>query len=341
MSRAVGITSNTVPWEILRAAGYAPRLLEADEGPAPYADRFMEDVFDSRIRTVFDRLCAGKWNDLEMVVIPRTSEQEHKLYLYLREASRLQLSNAIPTLYFYNLLHTRTLDSHDYGLEQTRRMAHAFQVSGSALGNAIAESNRARSCVREILRKRREGLLEGSTAMEWIRGFYTDSRASFADRMMVQLHTAHSPIEGTRPRILIKGAPLNSAAVHRVVEDAGGYVVAEDDWRGSRAAGDQDVRTDIDPVTALFEKYFYDEVSPRVQPGFARDAWFQQEIHRSRVDGVVFYIPLEDDVAGWDYPRQAAWLNTRAVPTAVVRDASDRDSVAAFIQSIPRGVSHG
>ena len=67
----------------------------------------MEDVFDRRIRVIFDRLCAGTWSDLEIVVIPRTSEQEHKLYLYLREASRQQYSKAIPQLYFYNLLHTR------------------------------------------------------------------------------------------------------------------------------------------------------------------------------------------------------------------------------------------
>ena len=53
-----------------------------------------------------------------------------------------------------------------------------------------------------------------------------------------------------------------------------------------------------DPVTAIFEKYFYDEVSPRVHPVEHRDAWFQREIERGHVDGVLFYIPLEDDVAG-------------------------------------------
>ena len=121
-SRIAGITSNTVPWEILRAAGYAPCLLKEDAGPTPYADRWMEDVFDHRIRVIFDRLCSGAWSHVHRVVIPRTSEQEHKLYLYLREMARTQAGPAIPELYFYNLLHTRTPESHDYGLERTRQI---------------------------------------------------------------------------------------------------------------------------------------------------------------------------------------------------------------------------
>jgi benzoyl-CoA reductase/2-hydroxyglutaryl-CoA dehydratase subunit BcrC/BadD/HgdB len=331
MKRIAGIMSNTVPWEILTAAGYTPRLLEDDDEPTPYADRFMEDVFDRRIRVIFDRLCAGTWNDLEMVVIPRTSEQEHKLYLYLREASRQQYSNAIPRLYFYNLLHTREPESYDYGLERTRQMVRDFEVSESALCDAIATGNRARGCVREILHKRRDGFLEGSAAVEWICGFYAEDRSVFANRAVDRLKGLNTQVAGNRPRILIKGTPL-----HQMVEAAGGYVVAEDDWRGSRAAGDRDVYTGADPVTALFEKYFYDEVSPRIQPASERDKWFQREIEQGDIDGVLFHIPLQDDVAGWDYPRHAAWLAERGVPSLLVRDSSVAEPLAEFIAGLRR-----
>ena len=154
-NRIAGITSNTLPWEILRAAGYTPVLLEDEAGPTPHADRWMEDVFDRRFRVIFDRLCAGAWNHLDRVVIPRTSEQEHKLYLYLREIARTRPAGAIPELYFYNLLHTRTPESYDYGLERTRQMIRDFDASEDELRAAIAESNRARVCVRDILQKPR------------------------------------------------------------------------------------------------------------------------------------------------------------------------------------------
>jgi hypothetical protein len=337
--RIAGITSNTVPWEILSAAGYAPVLLDDELGPTPHAERWMEDVFDRRFRVIFDRLCAGAWNHLDSVVIPRTSEQEHKLYLYLREIARTQPAGAIPELYFYNLLHTRTPESYDYGLQRTRQMVRDFDVSEDELRDAIAESNRARAVVRDILRTRREGRLEGSVALEWIRGFYAEDRGIFADRISTRLSELHVSVAKDRPRILIKGAPLKDASLHRQIEESGGYVVAEDDWRGSRAAGDTDVClnhacVNNDAATAIFEKYFYDEVSPRVHPVEHRDAWFRREIERGNVDGVLFYVPLEDDVQGWDYPAQLAYLKSRSIPSVVIREAGE--SLVDFVGSLHR-----
>lgn len=332
--RIAGITSNTVPWEILRAAGYTPVLLEEEAGPTPHADRWMEDVFARRFRVIFDRLCGGRWNHLDRVVIPRTSEQEHKLYLYLREIARTQPDSVIPELYFYNLLHTRTQESYDYGLERTRQMVRDFNVSEDGLRDAITESNRARAVVRDILRARREGRLEGSIAFEWIRPFYTGDRCVFADRAPERLNGMQEQVAADRPYILIKGVPLEDASLHRAVEEAGGYVVAEDDWRGSRAGGDTDVCVNNDPATAIFEKYFYDEVSPRMHPVEHRDAWFRSEIETGHVDGVLFYLPLEDDVLGWDYPEHRAYLESRSIPSVVIREAGV--SLADFVGSLHR-----
>ncbi len=337
MNPAAGITSNTVPWEILRAAGYAPRLMEADSGPTPYADRFMESVFDRRIRVIFDRLWGGAWKQFELVVVSRASEQEHKLYLYLREAARLHGMNAIPKLYLYNLLHTRTPESFTYGLERTRAMVREFEVKEDGLLQSILEGNRARAAVREILIRRREGRLEGSVALRMIRAFYSESRDRFPDNVHAQLPGLELQAPAQRPRILIKGAPLDDDALHRLVETNGGYVLAEDDWRGSRAAGEQDIRIDNDPVAAIFEKYFYDTVSPRVHPAVEADSWFRREIETGAVDGVLFYLPLEDDVAGWDYPRHLDLLRTRSVPSLLVRSVAEAAApVSAFVQNLRR-----
>ena len=167
-----------------------------------------------------------------------------------------------------------------------------------------------------------------------IRGFYSEDRGVFAGRVFDRLKGMHEHVAANRPHILIKGSPLKDNSLHRAVEEAGGYVVAEDDWRGSRAAGDTDVCVNKDPVTAIFEKYFYDEVSPRVHPSQHRDAWFRREIEKGYVDGVLFYVPLEDDVLGWDYPGQLAYLESRSIPSVVVRD--NRMPPVAFIGSLHR-----
>ena len=296
----------------------------------------MEDVFDPRIRVIFDRLCSGAWSHLDLVVIPRTSEQEHKLYLYLREMARTKAACGIPELYFYNLLHTRTPESYEYGLERTRQMISDFNASDEALREAIAESNRARGCVRDILQKRHDGLLEGSAAMEWLRGFYGENRGAFADQAIQRLAGLNAPVDAGRPRIVIKGSGLNASQLHRALEASGGYVIAEDDWRGSRAGGDGDVLADREPAVAIFEKYFLDETSPRIQPTADRDGWFHREIEVGNVDGVLFYIPLQDDVVGWDYPRHAAWLQQRGIPSAVLRDRDDTTEVDVFVGSVRR-----
>ena len=38
------------------------------------------------------------------------------------------------------------------------------------------------------------------------------------------------------------------------------------------------------------------------------------------IDGVVFYLPPEDCVAGWDYPRRRRYLDDRGIPHLLVRD---------------------
>ncbi len=336
MIRCAGITSNTVPWEILQAAGYSPRLLDYEPGPTPFADRYMENVFDRRIRVIFDRLCSSTWTDLDVVVIPRTSEQEHKLYLYLREAAREHASRALPNVYLYDLLHTRTPESYSYGLERTRQMARDFDVSDEALCVAIEESNRARRAVRAIQKQRFGGFLQGSIAFELLGGFYTENRAAFEDRVAGELETLGAAVPMNRARILIKGAPLGCARVHRLIERVGGYVAGEDDWRGSRAGGDRDVSMEGDLIQAIFEKYFHDEMSPRVQSSEERDAWFRQAVLSKDINGVLFYIPFEDDVAGWDYPRQTAWLDQQNVPHVLIRDTTAEAAVAEFINELSR-----
>jgi hypothetical protein len=168
-----------------------------------------------------------------------------------------------------------------------------------------------------------------------IREFYTTDRALFTERVPTQLEKLCTPVPALRPRILIKGGFPNSSGLHHLVEEAGACVLAEDHWVGSRTAGTIDIDEKADPITAIFEKYFYDESSPRM-PARERDAWLQREIGSRRIDAVLFHIPFEDDVDGWDYPRQSAWLREQQVPSTLVRDAEDKPAIFGFIAQLSR-----
>ena len=259
----VGVTSNTVPWELLRAAGFQPVLLSPRRDHTPLADRYMEDVFTARMKAIFDFLISPESACLSAVVIPRTSEQEHKLYLYLREVVR-QGAERAPEPILYNLLHARSPEAEAYGLERTLDLKMQLErltgrrIEPEALTAAIAEGNTARQAIRGLL-EQREGpapRLTGSDALALIGAWYFMDRAEYAVLAQEPLEKikARPPLEG--PRILIKGSPQSTPDFCAAIEAHGAIVVAEDDWWGSRAAG-QDIDATIDPVRAHFREILF------------------------------------------------------------------------------------
>jgi benzoyl-CoA reductase/2-hydroxyglutaryl-CoA dehydratase subunit BcrC/BadD/HgdB len=319
-----GVTSNTVPRELLEAAGFFPVLLSPPHGGTPVADEFMEDVFDARTKSLFDFLASGAGEFLKLVVIPRTSEQEHKLFLYLREVVRQGSIAHLPGIYLYNLLHTQNAVSREYSRERTLSFKKFLEeltstgIRDHSLWSAIALNNRARKAARDLiqLRKGKTPRLAGAEALTLLGARYFMDATEYAElaSAAVQVIAARPAIE--RPRLLIKGFPLDHSSLHNAVEANGGIVVAEDDWWGSRSAS-ADIPMQGDPIAALFEHYYTQEPSPRILPRERADTWFEQEA--PNVDGVVFYLPPDDDVAGWDYPRQKRFLDGIEIPSIMIR----------------------
>lgn len=331
----VGFTSNTVPWELIRASGCFPVLLaptlDTLKDPTPLADPLMEPVFESRIRALFEAVLSGAWHFLQLVVIPRTSEPEHKLYLYLREVERQKLSGALPPLCLYDLLHTRSPISRKYGFDRTRdlitRLRQIGPVHRKSLSKAVTESNRARAALRRLqnLRTGDAPRISGTDALAISGALYFMDRAAYAklaNRACREIKSA-KPLRG--PRLLIKGTPLHHPRLHQALEAHGAVVTAEDDWWGARAAGANLVSTGSvnSLVRSIFENYYLRVPSPRVSPAAAADRWFQKAVTHG-IDGVVFYLPPDDDVYGWDYPRQRDFVRARGIPSLLIREEAGR-----------------
>lgn len=320
------VTSNTLSWELLFAAGFFSVMLNPPLGPAPLADRFMEDgVFSSRIRSIFDGLASGAWPFLKLAVIPRTSEQEHKLYLYLREVARQGLGNSPPEIYLYNLLHTRSPEAEEYGLQRTRDLMKRLEylsgraIEAAAITRAVCESDQARQGVASLLHLRQgsEPRLSGAEAIPLIGAVYFMDRAEYAKLIadaVIEI-SQRPPVRGAR--LLIRGSPLHHTGLHRAIEAHRAVVVAEDDWWGSRAIS-QEIAVQGDIVGSIFEAYYRDTPSPRVFSRSVTEDWFLAAA--ATVDGVVFYLPPEDDVLGWDYPRLREAIEQRGIPGFLVRE---------------------
>jgi benzoyl-CoA reductase/2-hydroxyglutaryl-CoA dehydratase subunit BcrC/BadD/HgdB len=322
----VGVTSNIAPWELIRAAGAFPFLINSGDANHPDIAAFMEEgVFEQRIRAIFSAAISGDLQHLSLLLTPRTSEQEYKLYLYLREVARQNPERRIPPVYLYDMLHARSAESYSYGLERTLRLKeHLEQLTGrrindESLAMAIEESNAARKNIRKLLQLRRMLLISGTESLALIGASYFMDRREYARLAELALEEIadRSPIVGKR--LLVMGSSLNHQGLHQALEKHGAIVVAEDDWRGARSAGEDIDAGSSDPLKAIFDKYYFDAPSPRLFPFELADAWFQREA-ATEIDGVVFYLPPEDCVAGWDFPRRRRYLDERRIPHLVVRD---------------------
>jgi benzoyl-CoA reductase/2-hydroxyglutaryl-CoA dehydratase subunit BcrC/BadD/HgdB len=351
----VGYTSNTVPWELIRAAGCFPVLvapdLTASGQRAPLAEKLMEPVFDPSIRRIFDEVLSGAWNFLKLLITPRTSEPEYKLYLYLREVERQKLAAEIPPLWLYDLLHTRSSVSREYGLDRTkslmRRLNQIHPIRLKSVSKAVAESNRGRAALMRLnaLRSGAAPRISGTDALTITGAFYFMDRTKFTTWAETACREARSakPLRG--PRLLIQGAPLPHRKLHQTLESHGAVVTAEDDWWGARAA-DRKIpapRTLAAATRAIFENYYLHAPSPRVSPAAAADLWFQKRV-RGGIDGVVFYLPPDDDTYGWDYPRQRDFLRVHRIPSLLVREDAScglssqaEETTRMFVASLQRG----
>jgi benzoyl-CoA reductase/2-hydroxyglutaryl-CoA dehydratase subunit BcrC/BadD/HgdB len=330
----VGFTSNTVPWELIRAAGCFPVLIGPELGvldkPTPFADSVMEPVFDSRIRTIFNDILSGAWSFLRLLIIPRTSEPEHKLYLYLREVARYSSSGKQPPVHLYDLLHRRSPVSQRYGNDRTKELMERLRqirpINARSVSRAIQESSRLRLVFRRLqnLRRGNAPRISGSEAHAIAGALYFMDRIEYAKLVddVCRQYKSAKPLRG--PRLFIKGVPLHHPRLHQALEAHDAVVVAEDDWWGSRAADAPiALRGSASVVKAIFEKYYLHAPSPRVSPAADADRWFQNAV-RGGVDGVVFYLPPDDDVYGWDYPRQRDFLRERSIPSLLIREDAGR-----------------
>jgi benzoyl-CoA reductase/2-hydroxyglutaryl-CoA dehydratase subunit BcrC/BadD/HgdB len=346
----VGASAHTVPWEILRAAGLSPVVVRATRRTAHFCDEFLEPgIFSPRIRALFESALAGDVSFLSALVFARTSEQDYKAYLYLREVAREGRGDGLPPLWFYDLLHSPSAHAYQYGLARTRELADRLEamagrpIRADDLEAAVAESNASRAAVRRLLVLRRHApRLAGSEALALTGSFFLIDRNRYTALASRAADEAGQRAPFAGPRLILAGAWLDDSRLHALLESHGAVVIAEDGGWGSRGAGN-DIETDKDPVAAIFDKYYRDGPSVRQFPPADR-AWLH-DLSASEIDGVVFYLPPHDSVIGWDVPLERRRLDALDIPTFVIRDDVEdpdmperwHEPIAAFVERAGRG----
>jgi benzoyl-CoA reductase/2-hydroxyglutaryl-CoA dehydratase subunit BcrC/BadD/HgdB len=350
---SVVISWPSVPAEIVRAAGFTPIVARSHAAPTPAAALVLEpELFPGRLRQLVEAALTGRLAGAAAVVVPRTSDADYKCYLYLRELVRRGVVRALPPLLLFDLLHSDGAAAQAYDAARTRELAQRLaslagqQVTSDDLRAAIASANRARAAAGRIDALRNPTpRIAGSEALPLTAAFWQIEPERYATLATAAAGTLAGRPALAGPRVLLAGAPVDSAALHAAIEAEGGVVVGELSPFGSCALR-VEIEASADPFAALAEHYRRESIDARL-PVAALMRKLAGALENT--DVVIISLPPDDASFGFDYPRVRDLLARRGVDHAVVTGddaagvtAADRERVRTVLRAVsPRESRRG
>ena len=340
--KVVGYLTPCVPSELIEAAGVLPMMLAAGpETSATLGDRFMEDLFDTALRGVFERLLKGEFSYLSAIVLPRANDSAHRLYYYVSEIERTGEAKLPPVL-LADVAMTPDNASRTYSInalaalwDELQDMAET-EASDRDLRAAIEASNRRGELLEEFVDRRR-GLSGTVTGAQALAGFAAARMLPgdvFEEEMQALLDRGGTTRTG--PRVIICGSAHDGAGLHGLIEGAGGIVVGD-----YHATGELSIGEAIDkrkpPLEAIADSYRVCRAASRSfrDPG-GEIADFAKACG---AEAAVFSYFGEEEALTWDYPEQKRALEGIGVKIIRLNDQTrpfDVDANRSIVEALTR-----
>jgi benzoyl-CoA reductase/2-hydroxyglutaryl-CoA dehydratase subunit BcrC/BadD/HgdB len=317
----VAYLGNAIPVELIVAAGCFPMQMSGDpHEDTPLSDLYLDDDFDGELRSVYQRIVSGYYNFAQLIVLPRSSNGYLYLYYFLLETKRLR-ADPFPEVALFDVLQTPFWSTGQYvyqrvlDLQETLARVSGHVITIDALAAAIATCNGERRALQAMNALRREvpPRLSGTSMLSAIgAATYGGPPAAVSDA---------KPIDGLR--VMVKGAPHDTADFYELVESLGAVIVADDHATGERVI-EHLVDETIAPIVALADHYHLHAPGIRSFPQASQDARFLQIVAEAQVKAVIFFHDEFDDTLGWDYPEQKRLLDARGIPSVFLPQQSYR-----------------
>jgi benzoyl-CoA reductase/2-hydroxyglutaryl-CoA dehydratase subunit BcrC/BadD/HgdB len=349
--KVVGYFSNNVPEELILATGMFPVQLTGDpRDTTEIADIYLDEVFDGCIKSIFNRLFAGHFDFVDLVIVPRTSEAFLQLYYFIEEVRRWEPDRRVPELYLFDFLQTPFHLTSQWNRSRLNLLRNRLEhlagapIAKGALRQAIATVNQDRHLLRQAASLWRGPTLRlsGIDALAIIGSGWFMDRAEHAALLGSIIEGSSSLPARVGPRVMIKGSPHDNSDFYRLVDETGGAIVASDHVFGDPTFASL-VDEDADPMDALTGYYQLQSPSIRSYPQSRQDEQFMALVEIAAVEGVVFYHDEYDDTLGWDYPQQKRLLDARGIPSLFLGRQSyrhpDRGAQRSLLREFLAGIA--
>jgi benzoyl-CoA reductase subunit C len=322
----IGYLCCFAPPEIISASGAIPyRVTGQPGGDTSAADAYVEPYGCTYVRNILARAAEGQLDFLDGIVISHSCDMVQRLYGIWSYYHPLSYS------YMFNVPHQVS----PWGQSFFKRELAFFQeslekftgqrVNAKSLSAAISAYNVNRSLVRDIydLRKTSQPPVEGSEVLDLLIAGGALPPKDFSTLLTEYLGevTRRDPGKEKKPRILVWGSIMDDPALYRMIEEAGGTVVADDTCIGFRV-WEKDVPITPDLYDGLTRHYFLDFQCPRTDrgPGIGRFDYILERAREYNVDGVVGYSISFCDPHKFDYPDLRDYLKKEGLPMLLIDD---------------------
>lgn len=324
----VGYLCCFAPPELMAAAGVLPYRITGRPGDTvSEADAYMEPYGCSYVRNIMAQAAKGRFDFLDGLVISHSCDMVQRLYglwTYYRP---------LPYSRLFNVPHQVSPQAQRFFIRELGFFKESLEkytgkvIPVDRLLETIHLANRNRALIRELyaLRRLNPAPVEGSEMLDLLIAgsvLPADEFGLLLEEALEEVRARAAAAAGpARPRLLVWGSLLDDSSFYRLIEEAGGQVVADDTCIGFRA-WDQDIPLTGDPFADLTAHYLVSFQCPRTDRGPGRQR-FQYILDRAReygCRGVVGYVISFCDPHKFDYPDLRDMLKEAGLPMLLIDD---------------------
>jgi benzoyl-CoA reductase subunit C len=329
--KVVGYFEDNVPEELILAAGFLPYRLSGKPDVPP--ERLKQYVFPmwkkhslaerqvklGFINSMLDLIFRGDFDFVDYLVIPYSRKAILAIWQQLHDAKVAYPQLKLPQTHILDRAMTPSFDSSLFNQQRIFEFRQQLEtwsgatINDEALARAIRLTNAQREAIATLNALRVDGKVSGAEAL---------ALTSAGKFMPVTDHTsllseANAAIarrpSRSGPRVFLAGSPQDNDQLYKVLEDAGGNIVAENHYWGAPAAY-YPVVTDMEPITAIAHMY-HSKPSSVVYPlQRAIDEVVERAV-AARADAVIFSVYDNDNHEIWSVPGTIDALKVAGIPS--------------------------
>jgi len=322
----IGYLCCFAPPEIISAAGALPYRITGKPGDATAeADAYMEPYGCSYVRNILAQAAKDRYRFLDGLVIAHSCDMVQRLYgiwSYYRPAAYSRL---------FNVPHQVSPQGQRFFQRELGFFKESLErytgnpVADEDLEKQIILYNRNRGLIRKFyaLRRQNPPLIKGSEMLELLLAggaIPAEEYTALLEEVWAEVKN-RGPIGSKASRLLVWGSILDDPSFYRMIEEAGGSIVADDTCIGFRT-WDQDVPRSGDVYADLTAHYLVNFQCPRTDrgPGVKRFDYILDRIREYEVDGIIGYIISFCDPHKFDYPDLRDYLKKAGKPMLLIDD---------------------